>query len=411
MAPGEETDSEELASEEPGSEDAGGKESGSSREGPSGTRESRLPLVSPEDQSATFVELFFDLVFVFSVTQIVALVGHDLSWLTVGQGFLVFWLVWWAWTQFTWALNAANTEHPLVELVALTGTGIAFLMAVTVPDAFAGRALWFAVPYVVVRGLALGLYLQVARINHPSHFAAVRTFALVSVGGLTAALVGGFAGGEAQYWLWGLTIFLDIIAAGVGGQAERWDLHPEHFGERHGLFVIIALGETLIVAASGLTGADWTLDLSAVAVLAVATSCSLWWSYFPGPMPALERGLCQAPAARQGATARDTFSLFHFPMICGVIAFAVALEEAVLHPGEPLATGGRLALAAGMGLFLGGTAASVYRAIGRLLVWRLAVTGLLVVALIALAGVSPATSLGMAFAGVLAVVLVERWPD
>src|SRR5688500_8944320 len=115
-------------------------------------------IVSPEDQKVTFVELFFDLVFVFSVTQVVGLLHDGLSWIAVGQAILVFWLVWWAWTQFTWALNAADTTHHLVALATLAATAVAFFMAVVVPDAFQARALWFAIPYVLVRVIGLALY-------------------------------------------------------------------------------------------------------------------------------------------------------------------------------------------------------------------------------------------------------------
>ncbi len=367
-------------------------------------------LVSPEDQSATFVELFFDLVFVFSVTQVVGLVGHDLTWGTVAQGVLVFWLVWWGWTQFTWTLNSADTEHPAVGLLTLVATGVAFLMAVTLPEAFSARALWFAVPYVLVRIVGLGLQVGVARARGPEHHSTVRTWALVSVGGLAAVLAGGVAGGETQYWLWGLAIVLDLVAAGVAGQAGEWHLHPEHFAERHGLFVIIALGETLIVAAAGPSDAVWSFELAAVAVAAVATSCALWWSYFPGARPALERALCHAEPTRKGPLARDAFSLFHFPMILGVIAYAIAVEEAMAHPGDPLPPQGRLALAAGLVLFLGFTGLSVWRAAGGLLVLRLLVTLGTGAALVALAGIDPAVSMAIALAGVLAVVLLERWP-
>src|ERR687892_1420470 len=119
-------------------------------------------LVSPHDQKVTFVELFFDLVFVFAVTQVVRVFHHHPGWGGAAQAVLVFWLVWWAWTQFTWALNAADTTHHLVELGTLLATAVAFFMAVAVPDAFTGGALRFAVPYVVVRVLGLMLYGWVA---------------------------------------------------------------------------------------------------------------------------------------------------------------------------------------------------------------------------------------------------------
>ncbi len=173
-------------------------------------------FASPEDQNVTFVELFFDLVFVFSVTQVVGLLHAGISAGTVAQGVLAFWLVWWAWTQFTWALNAANTDHARVQLATLVATAVAFFMAVGVPDAFGATAPWFAIPYVTVRVMGLLLYGWVASANEAQR-SAVRLFGLASVGGLAVVLVGAFVGGEAQYWLWGLAILLDVIATIVGG--------------------------------------------------------------------------------------------------------------------------------------------------------------------------------------------------
>jgi low temperature requirement protein LtrA len=369
------------------------------------------PITSPEDQSATFVELFFDLVFVFGVTQIVGLLHHDMSWAGVGHAILVFWLVWWAWTQFTWALNAADTTHPLVELVTLASTGVAFFMSVAIPTSFAGRALWFAVPYVVVRGLGLWIYALVARAS-PGQHAAVRVFSLVSTGGLAAVVAGGVAGPEAQPWLWGLAIFLDVVAALIGGRQEGWDIHAEHFAERHGLIVIIALGESLIVAAAGLAEATFTTDVLAVALLGVLTSCALWWTYFPVAKPELEHALASASPEKQGALARDAYSLAHFPMLCGVVAYAVALEEAVAHPGDALPAAARLALALGPLMFVGGTALAMWRATCGRPVHRVLVAGLAGLAILLLDTVPASIALAVTLAGVtLVAALDERRAD
>ena len=247
-------------------------------------------LVSPENQSVTFIELFFDLVFVFAVTQVVGLLHDGITWSGIGQSVLVFWLVWWAWTQFTWTLNAADTTHNLVQLSTLAATVVAFFMAVALPDAFHSRELAFAIPYVLVRVIGLGLYALVAASNERLR-AAVTTFSLVSTGGMVAVVLGAVVGDSSQYWFWGFAILLDVIAAGVGGQAEGWDLHTEHFVERHGLFVIIALGESLIVTAGVVTGAEWSGELIGAAVLAVAITFGFWWSYFPISKPRLEHSL------------------------------------------------------------------------------------------------------------------------
>ena len=365
-------------------------------------------IVSPDDQNVTFVELFFDLVFVFSVTQIVGLLHADLGWAGAGRAVLVFWLVWWAWTQFTWALNAADTTHPFVELGALAATAVAFFMAVSVPAAFAGGALGFAVPYVLVRLIGLGLYGRVAEVADPTQHAAVRTFAAVSLGGLAAVIAGALAGGEAQYWLWGMTILLDVIAAAVGGRAEGWNLHPEHFGERHGLFVIIALGETLIVAAAGLTGSTWTPSLVAVAVASVGLTCALWWTYFPRAKPRLDEELARRSGAEQSTMARDVFSLAHFPMLCGVVAYAVAVEDAVSHPDAPLALAARLALGAGVLLFVGGMALATWIAVRRWLVPRALLATATAAAAVLVSAVSAPVSLTLAFLGSAATAAWEE---
>ncbi len=366
-------------------------------------------IVSPEDQRVTFVELFFDLVFVFSVTQVVGLLHHHLDWTGVGQTVLVFWLIWWAWSQFTWALNAADTTHPGVELLTLLATGVVFFMAVALPHAFSDGALWFAIPYVLVRIIGLGLYIRVSLDSSPSHRTAVRTFALLSVGGLAAVLAGGFSGGSATYWFWGLAIVLDIVAALVGVEAGDFDLHPDHFGERHGLFVIIALGETLIVAAGGMSGVEVSLSHILVGALAVATTCALWWSYFGCAKPALDAALANATATDRAPLGRDVFTLMHFVMILGVIAFAVAIEKAILHPADALPWVGRLALALSVTLFTGGMALAIWRATRRLPLFRTLIALTTAVAVVAGAGVAPAVSLVIAFVGVATIAVVEHW--
>lgn len=365
-------------------------------------------ILSPEDQRVTFVELFFDLVFVFSVTQVVGLLHHHLDWTGVGQTILVFWLVWWGWSQFTWALNAADTTHPSVELATLVATAVAFFMAAGIPNAFSGGSLWFAIPYVLVRLIGLALYVRVSWESSPEHRAAVKTFALLSVGGLAAVLGGGLSGGTTTYWLWGLAILLDIIAALIGGKVGDWDLHPEHFAERHGLFVIIALGESLIVAAGGLADAEVTVSLSAVATLSVAATCALWWSYFACAKPTLDAALEAANGTARTTMGRDAFSLLHFGMALGVIAFAVAVEKAILHPAEALPFAGRLALALGVALFTGGMGLALWRATKKL--WRLRMLVAIATAtiVVSVSGLPPAVSLAIAFVGVATIAVVEH---
>jgi low temperature requirement protein LtrA len=328
-----------------------------------------IPIVSPDDQKVTFVELFFDLVFVYCVTQVVTLFHGRVDVGSAVSALLVFWLVWWAWTQFTWALNAANTDHPRIQVITLLATSVAFFLAVGIPGALGPGALWFAGPYVALRVIGLLVYYWVAR-RDPNQRQAVRVFGLVSATGLGAVLAGGFLGGGAVYWCWGVAIVLDLAAAGIGGQLEGWNLHPAHFAERHGLIVIIALGETLIVAAAGLVEAAKSPMVIATGALAVAVTSGLWWSYFRHARPALEHALAARDGNARSCLARDVFSVLHFPMLCGVIAIAAATEAALAHPDQALGADLRLALGGGAVLFVCGTAAGMWRATGRALLWR-----------------------------------------
>lgn len=367
----------------------------------------RVPsLSSPADQKVTWIELFFDLVFVFSVTQVVAVLHDGIDLVHIGRGVLVFWLVWWAWTQFTWALNAADTTHPFVELSTMAATGVAFFMAVTLPEAFGDAALAFAVPYVIVRTLGLVVYGRVAR-EDPLQHAAVRRFAAASAFGLVAVLAGALLGGAAQYWFWGAAIALDVVAALVGARSNDWNLHAEHFAERHGLFVIIALGETVIVAASRMSGTEWTAQHIAVGVLGVALTCALWWTYFTRAKPALDHAVESVDGGERSMMARDAFSLLHFPMVCGIIAYAAALDEALAHPHEPLASAARAALATALVLFLGGMAVSLRRARIRWPAFRAAVALTAALLLLALP-LDPVAALLLAFVATAAIALREE---
>ncbi len=364
-------------------------------------------ILSPDDQKVTFVELFFDLVFVFSVTQVVKLLHDGFNGIAIMQAILVFWLVWWAWSQFTWSLNAADTTHPIVQFGVLTATGVAFFMAVAVPETYGDRSLWFAVTYVVVRAIGMILFYMLVREN-PALRSPLRTWIGLSSGGLLAVLIGGFAGGTAQYWLWGLAILLDLIAAGVSARAAEWNIHPGHFAERHGLFVIIALGETLIVAASGIAETAWTSQLLVVAVLVVVTTGGLWWSYFPQAMPALEHALASSQGSERSMIARDSYTLVHFLMLAGVVAYAAAIEEVILHPTSSLPQVTTVAFALSMILFVGGMAAALWRATGTLPRERLVVVVVAAVAIVPAMGVNVILALAIALLATITIGVLEQ---
>jgi len=331
----------------------------------------RAKIHAPGGQSVTFVELFFDLVFVFALTEVTSFAAHHLDFEGVVRAAIVFWLIWWAWTQWTWALNPADTEHGIVRVGTLLATAIAFIMAVSVGDAFEGNGgLWFVVPYIAVRLLGLALYARVAS-ERDQQLAAVQAFALLSTFGLAAALAGGIVNEEARMWVWLGDIVLDIVAAGVAGRFESWHLHVGHFAERHGLFVIIALGESLIVAAAAITGAERSAEVMGVAIGAVAVTCLLWWVYFGWLQAALESRLAATVGSAQSMLARDAYSLLHFPLILSIVGVAVAFEEMAAHPSASVPSAVLIALGLGIGGYLWASAAVWARASRKVLWVRL----------------------------------------
>jgi low temperature requirement protein LtrA len=369
------------------------------------------PFTGPEGQSATFVELFFDLVFVFALTEVTALTLEHLDWEGALRSLLIFWMIWWAWGQWTWALNPSDTEHGLVRVMTLATTAVAFIMAASVSQAFSDDGgLWFAIPYVAVRAGASALYLVVAS-EHPERLKGVRRFVLASIPGMGVVIVGGFVDADLRAWFWLAAVIMDIGAGLFAAGGEGWRLNAEHFVERHALFVIIALGESLIVVGVIVTGGERTAELLAVAIGAVVVTCLLWWTYFGWLKDALEAELEREPLETESQLARDAFSLLHFPVIGGVIGIAVGFEEMVLHPGQPLETAGMVALVLGLVGFVGGSAAVWARAGRQLLLPRLGVLAALVVALVLAADAQPAVVLTIVAVAIAAIAIVEQARD
>ncbi|HEU5113388.1 MAG TPA: low temperature requirement protein A [Acidimicrobiia bacterium] len=310
-----------------------------------------------EEQGATFVELFFDLVFVFAVTQVTATLAHDLTAAGLLRALIVFWLVWWAWTQYTWSLNEADTEHVSIRLITLVATALAFLMAVTVPLITSPFGWLFPISYLVLRMVGISLQWRLAA-GDSVWARSVRTWTVLSSLGLLAVIAAVFLPADLRFVALGVAALLDVLAAVRAGRGE-WRLFPGHFSERHGLFVIIVLGESLIAAGVTVTDQSLSVRLLLVAVTAVAGTCALWWTYFGWAKDALEERMRSQSPQSLGRFARDVYSFGHFPLIFGVIGFAIAIEEAIAHPKEPLPLPGALALCVGVGLIVGSTALAV----------------------------------------------------
>lgn len=340
------------------------------------------PTTPEEEERRTgFLELFFDLVFVFAITQVVTLILEDTSLAGFSRSALVLGMVWWAWSGYAWMTNAIDVDRVGVRLLFLLGMLGSLLLALAVPDAYQDEGVWFAVAYVAVRVLNVVLYDTGLR-GDPAHRAAFRTLAPWFLVAPAVALVGGFADGDARVALWTLSLALDVVGTLTVGRSG-FRVSPAHFAERYGLFVIIALGESVV--AVGLAAAELERDALFVATVGVAFAgvAALWWAYFDWPQLAAERRLRREPAATRGPLARDLYTFFHFPLVLGIILYAVAAKKTLAHPDEPLSTAGRWALGIGVASYLAGFALQRYRAV-RVVAWERLAGGAAAVGLVVL---------------------------
>ncbi len=279
----------------------------------------------------------------------------------MGRGLIVFWLVWWAWTQFTWTLNLADTELTVVRLLTLAATAVAFFLAQAVPDAFTTAGAWFGIAYATVRLLGMGVHSWVLS-GDEEQTSAFRLFASSSLVGITMVVIGGFSA-DLTWWFWLGAIIADLVTVLFAGRGA-WSIASSHFAERHGLIVIIALGESLIAAGMATADVQRDLTFAITSIGAVVAACALWWVYFGSLHGRLEMALdeTEAMGLTQGRFARDVFSLWHAVVVIGVIGVAIGFEEAISHPDELLETGPALAMTLGVAMFVGGLAAAALRA-------------------------------------------------
>jgi low temperature requirement protein LtrA len=357
------------------------------------------PTVAEEEKRTGYIELFFDLVFVFAFTQVTTLVLEDTSAAGFARAALVFALVWWAWAAYAWLTDAIDVENTATRLFIFGAMLAVFFVAIALPDAYTDEGAWFAIAYFVVRVLQVGLYLWGLR-DDPAQRAGVMRLAPWFLVAPTIVLVGGFVDDPWRTTLWTASLAIDVLGTQFAGR-HGFRVVVSHFAERHALIVIIALGESIV--AIGLAAVE--LERDAVFALAVAVSfagaAAAWWAYFDFTQLALERALHTASEEARARLARDVYTLLHYPMVLGIIFLAVAAKKTLSAPSEPLSGGGRAALGLGLSLFLLGFVLSRYRVFRRI-AWERSGAALVVVAAVVL--LEDADALPLLTLSVLALV-------
>jgi low temperature requirement protein LtrA len=302
------------------------------------------------EQRVTPLELFFDLVFVFAITRVTALMAHDLSWASIGQGLLVLAALWWGWAAYAWLTNHVSGEDGRARVVVFVAMGAMVLVALAVPEAFDAHALLFALAYLVMRMAHLALY-WVSSLEDPDVHVAVGKLLPTAITGPLLLVAAASTDGAVQAALWIAALTLDYggpLVTGVAG----YRVHPAHFAERFSLIIIIALGESIV--AIGVGAGDEALDaaLGLAAVLSLLTSGALWWAYFDVVAMLAAQRLAELHGAVRNTLARDAFAYLHLPLIAGIELFALGVEEVIGHVDEPLAAEAQAALFGGVALYL-----------------------------------------------------------
>ena len=306
----------------------------------------------PEHQPETRVtslELFFDLVFVFAVTQVTTMLASDSSALGALRGLLVLAAIWWAWTAYAWLTNSANADRIGVRVSLLAAMGAMLVVSLSLPEAFGSAALVFAGSLFAVRIAHLLLFFLTAHTKALKK--AVFLLAPGVVLGGSLLLIAAFAHGGVKLALWIFALAFDYAAPLLGGTAG-WHVSPAHFAERHGLIVIIALGEAIISLGIGAAGLPIGAGLVASSITGLLCAACLWWVYFDLAIVFGERKLTELRGEQRNRMARDSYSYLHLPIIVGIVLFAFGAKKTLAHFDEPLAGLGAIGLGLGPALVL-----------------------------------------------------------
>ncbi len=385
----------------------------------------RLAAAS-EAHRVTPAELFFDLVFVYAITQVTALLADEPTVLGLAQGLVLLYLLWWVWCCFAWLGNVVRADTGALRLILLAVMALMLVIAVTVPEAYEDLPGGLYGPvvlitaYTAIRILHLTIYWLSDPRDRGLHRVLLRSFASL-LPSLALLYVGAGLDGAAQVLVWAVALVADGIGIYLTGP-EGWRIaSPAHWAERHGLIVIIALGESIVAIGIGVADLPVSTPLIAGIVLGIVVSAALWWLYFDWLQARAEHRLAQLEGNARTALGRDAYTYLHIPLIAGVVVAAFGLKKVLEYVSDTsdheltdaLSGVPAWALGGGPGLYLLGTAAFAWRTTSQLPMDRVVVGAALLVAgpliaqtpaLAALAGVA------LLLAGLVAWEAVTRRP-
>lgn len=357
-----------------------------------GSAPSRNEVEGFDEQEVEPLELFFDLVFVFSIIQVTNFLANHPTWLGMVQAAVLLAVLWRAWVPYSWLPGTVYAEHQKrVQLLTVASMAAILVVTLAIPDAFGDDMVLFAVAYLVLRVLFVVLALLVtdiqARYSTPM-------LALVFLGGPVLLVVASLLDAFAQGGLLAVALAVDYGAPQLRN-ASAFDTNLEHFVERYRLIIIIALGELLISIGAGTAGVELDGGVILAALLGIGVAAVLWWVYFDYVALAGERHLAGQSGDERTVQARHSYSYLHLPILVGLVFTAFGLKEVLNHVWSPLGVVSAVGLYGGAGFFLLGHNVFRLRDIGSISIAQLAATGIAyalipvaihVPALVALAG-------------------------
>jgi low temperature requirement protein LtrA len=305
---------------------------------------------SLQDDRVKPLELFFDLVFVFGLTQVTSLLSEHPTWGGLLRGILVLGAIWWAWAAYAWLTNTLNPEEGIVRIAMFVVMASMLVVALAVPEAFDEHGVIFGVAYLVVRTMHLALYALAARGDPDLLGAVLRMVPSSTISGVLI-LAAGFVEGDQRTAFWIVALAIDYLGV-IVGRGQGWRLSPGHFAERHGLIIIIAIGESIVALGVGAAGTPLSAGAITTAVVGMTIATALWWTYFDWVAIVVEQQLRRATGAAQATLARDAYSYLHFVMVAGIVLFATSLKKTLAAYDERLDPVPVAALCGGLALYL-----------------------------------------------------------
>ncbi len=295
------------------------------------------------------LELFFDLVFVFALTQVTALMSENPSWEGLGQGMLVLTALWWAWGAYAWLTNYVAAEEGRERILMFGVMGAFLVAALAVPNAFGHNALLFGAAYAVARWLHIFIFAEANDSLDTGE--AIRRLARTALPAPLLLIIAGIVDdGTLRAAIWIVALGLDLSGPYVLG-VRGFRVSPGHFAERFSLIIIIALGESIVAVGAGVSG-DLDAGIVVCALFGLVLACALWWAYFDVIALVAERRFRSLRGHERIRVARDAYSYLHLPMVAGIVLIALGIKKTIAHVDEPLETVPAVALFGGVALYL-----------------------------------------------------------